>query len=103
MSDGDRRPGVAYDPGSVRQRALRRLRLRVVLLLALLALPAAAGPFAAHLRAGQLALAVVAEVFLAVAVLTGFLAVRRGASWLVATAVLAAAAYGVQAVIIAAR
>src|SRR5690349_16538272 len=100
---GSGEPTVPANEGplAVRDRMLRRLRLRVLLLPAVVALPGAVGPLVRHLSGGMLVRGILGEVLFVAAIVAGVLAMRRGqpirqGSVLVAAAVLlVAAGYGV--------
>jgi hypothetical protein len=88
------------DPFSVRDRALRRLRFRLLLLIGIFVLPGLIVPLTRPLTGGSLVRAVVGEVCFIVAIGAGLLAVRRdrplrqGFGWVGAAAALVAIGYG---------
>jgi hypothetical protein len=94
------RPVPAYDPVSVRQRALRRLRFRILLLLAIVTLPGLLAPFARHLAGRAVAWALLGEAFFVAAIVAGVLAMRADRStrhtfaWVGVAAVLVGVGYG---------
>lgn len=87
-------------PLAVRDRMLRRLQLRILLLLALLGLPGILAPLVRHVTGGMLVRAVIGEVLFAAAIVAGVLVMPRGRPLkqgfvlVGASAVLVAAGYG---------
>jgi hypothetical protein len=91
---------MVVDPVSVRDRALRRLRFRILLLIGVLVVPGLIVPLTRHLTGGALVRAVAGELCFIVAIGAGVLAVRRdrplrqGFGWVGVAAALVAAGYG---------
>jgi hypothetical protein len=95
-----RRALIAVDPMSVRDRALRRLRFRILLLIGVFVVPGLIVPLTRHVTGGALVRVVVGELCFIVAIGAGVLASRRdrplrhGFGWVGVAAALVAVGYG---------